>query len=171
MFQNQRLPTPSDTAHPPCHTTSATDRFKENKLDYMDVTVAPQRMAKATGENLVVASLVATSLFLTLTACSADEEQAKSAADGCAELLGKSGMEWAHGETGADELERSGVSLDSAREEYYRQMDPWKPKASRWESELCTMSAASGEGGSLKIEFGPSSLPLILTTKRSPTVS
>ncbi len=78
-------------------------------------------------------------------------------------------MEWAQKEAGGEELERSGVSLHSAREEYYRQMDPWDPEASRWESELCTMSAGTpGDRKFLKLEFGPSSLPFDFDDKKKP---
>lgn len=62
-----------------------------------------------------------------------------------------------------------GVNLNELRREYYRQMDPWKPNAQRWESEVCTITSTElGKDKELTFEFGPSSTPFDFDEKKTP---
>ncbi|MGX1154265.1 hypothetical protein [Streptomyces sp. F-7] len=117
---------------------------------------------------VIAASFLATGLAFSVTSCSADEEQAKPAS-GCEEVLGTAGLEWVQESAQADDIERGGVTLDGLRREYYRQMNPWKPNAQRWESEVCTITSTElGDTKKLTIEFGPSSTPFDFDERKTP---
>ncbi|MFD3498549.1 hypothetical protein [Streptomyces sp. NPDC058678] len=104
-------------------------------------------------------------LILTTTSCTSDDDPSDSATDGCEQTLGESGVKWIESHTGGSgSLERGGMSLQDARDEYNKQMDSWDPDGHHWASELCTLKADSSSKG-LKIEFGPSSLPFDFQVK------
>ncbi|MET8023183.1 hypothetical protein [Streptomyces avermitilis] len=108
-------------------------------------------------------------LFLTATSCSTEGDASTSAADGCEEALGDSGIEWveSHADVaGGGELDRGGVDLKDARAQHYKQMESGGSDGSHWSSELCTITAFdAGKKKELKVEFGPSSLPFDFQTK------
>lgn len=114
-------------------------------------------------------SLAVAALLLTATSCSTEGDASTSAADGCEEALGDSGIAWvgSHADVaGGGELDRGGVDLKDARAQHYKQMESGGSDGSHWSSELCTITAFdAGKKKELKVEFGPSSLPFDFQTK------
>ncbi|MFD7403165.1 hypothetical protein ACFV7R_10930 [Streptomyces sp. NPDC059866] len=123
-----------------------------------------RRLTRVSAFTLAVAALV-----LTATSCSAEDDTPTSAADGCEEALGGSGIEWveSHADVaGGGELDRGGVDLKEARAQHYKQMESGGSDGFHWSSELCTMTAFdAGKKKELRVEFGPSSLPFDFQTK------
>ncbi|MFI6208715.1 hypothetical protein ACIBAI_20295 [Streptomyces sp. NPDC051041] len=126
-------------------------------------------------KRIAIIPLILTSLVLSVTSCAADEKQPTSAADGCKEVLGPSGIKWVESHAAVDKgetVERDGVNLEENREEYFKQMNSWDPKGYHWSSELCTMSAfTSGKNKVFRIEFGPSSVPFDFDKRSSEGVT
>ncbi|MFC4608365.1 hypothetical protein ACFO9E_11120 [Streptomyces maoxianensis] len=114
-------------------------------------------------------SLAVTALVLTATSCSSGDDTSTSAADGCEEALGDSGVEWVESHTDVDgggELDRGGVDLEEARAQHYKQVESGGSDGSHWSSELCAMTAFdAGKKKELRVEFGPSSLPFDFQVK------
>lgn len=126
-------------------------------------------------KRIVTVPLVLVSLALPTTSCATGEAGPTPAADGCEEVLGSSGIKWVENHVAEDTgetIERSGLDLKKNREEYLKQMKSWDPQDTHWSSELCTMSKfSSGKNKTLRIEFGPSSVPFDFDTKNSKGVT
>jgi hypothetical protein len=109
--------------------------------------------------------LAAAALFLTATSCTTEKSPSATVADGCEEALGDSGVKWAESHADiadGDDLDRSGVDLKEAREQYYKQMEGGGSGEyqQHWSSEVCKMiTHDAGKSKELRLEFGPSSLP------------
>ncbi|MDX3589029.1 hypothetical protein [Streptomyces europaeiscabiei] len=62
---------------------------------------------------------------------------------------------------GGGELDRGGVDLEEARAQHDKQLESGGSDGSHWSSELCTTTAFdAGKKKELRVQFGPSSLPL-----------
>ncbi|WP_328506022.1 hypothetical protein [Streptomyces sp. NBC_00391] len=118
-------------------------------------------------------SLAIAALLLTATSCTTEESPSTTAADGCEEALGDSGVKWveSHADLAdGDDLDRGGVDLEEARAQHYKQMEDGGSDEYQyhWSSEICKMIAFdAGESKELRLEFGPSSLPFDFEKKET----
>lgn len=117
-------------------------------------------------------SLAIAALLLTATSCTTEESPSTTAADGCEEALGDSGVKWveSHADLAdGDDLDRGGVDLEEARAQHYKQMEDGGSDEYQyhWSSEICKMIAFdAGESKELRLEFGPLLSPSISRRKK-----
>ncbi|WP_200307288.1 hypothetical protein [Streptomyces adelaidensis] len=120
---------------------------------------------------ILAVSLATAALFLTATSCTTEESPSTTAADGCEEALGDSGVKWveSHADIAdGDDLDRGSVDLKEARAQHYKQLEDGGSDEyqQHWSSEICKMiTYGAGKSKELRLEFGPSSLSFYFEEK------